>query len=158
MTKYILLSAIFLILLPWDSLSQNFQSEINEQVWNVQLEAMKNNNVEGFISVMSDEVLQVSYDGSIIRNKEEFQTLAEVTYKRVLEKQWVRDMEFRFLNRIANTSSAFEDGFFRYEILNSKQEKQVFYGYFQVVLRKENGMWKVLLDYDSETFGGYAGD
>jgi hypothetical protein len=63
-------------------------------------------------------------------------------------------MEFRFLNRIANDANAFEDGFYKYELTDEKQEKLVFYGYFQVVLRKEKDGWKVLVDYDSENYNG----
>lgn len=63
-------------------------------------------------------------------------------------------MEFRFLNRIADAGTAFEDGFYQYELINEKHEKQVFYGYFQVVLRKEAESWKVLVDYDAEDYQG----
>lgn len=63
-------------------------------------------------------------------------------------------MEFRFLSRIANGSNAFEDGFYKYELVNEKLEKQVYYGYFQVVLRKETEFWKVLVDYDSDNYNG----
>jgi hypothetical protein len=47
-------------------------------------------------------------------------------------------MEFRFLKRIANVNNAFEDGFYKYELINEKREVKVYFGYFQVVLRKEN--------------------
>ena len=103
---------------------------------------------------MSADVIQVSYDRKIIRNHEGFIKQAVETYKRITERKAKRNMEFRFLNRIASETMAFEDGFYKYELINEKSERQVFYGYFQVTLRKENGFWKVLVDYDAENYNG----
>jgi ketosteroid isomerase-like protein len=137
-----------------DSVSQKIQLEINDQVWKIQLQAMNTNHPEKFMSVMSDDVVQVSYSRQTIRNKTQFLNQVNTTYKKMAERKISRTMEFRFLNRIANDSNAFEDGFFKYGLVNDKGEKQVYYGYFQVILRKENGSWKVLVDYDSETYNG----
>jgi hypothetical protein len=136
------------------AVSQNLQQEINEQVWKVQLEAMKENNSAKFMTVMSDEVVQVSYDREVIRDKAGFEKQAAETYTRMKEARLTRNMEFRFLNRIANNMLAFEDGFYKFELINENLEKKVFYGYFQVALRKENNIWKVLVDYDSENYKG----
>lgn len=137
-----------------DAFPQNIHKEINNQIWRVQLDAMNSNQVDKFMSVMSDDVVQVSYSRQTITNKEQFRNLASLTYKRIVEKKLSRSMEFRFLSRIANGSNAFEDGFYKYELVNEKLEKQVYYGYFQVVLRKETEFWKVLVDYDSDNYNG----
>lgn len=142
------------MLVSGECISQNFQKEINDQVWRVQLEAMNSNQADKFMSVMSDDVIQVSYSRQTIRNKEQFFNQALSTYKRIIDRKLSRSMEFRFLNRIANDTNAFEDGFYKYELINEKLEKQVYYGYFQVVLRKEKGSWRVLVDYDSEKYNG----
>lgn len=134
--------------------SQNLQREINDQVWRVQLEAMNANQADKFISVMSADVVQISYDRNTIRGKDEFYKQAQATYQRIAERKLTRTMEFRFLNRIATNTSAFEAGFFKYELTNEKLEKQTYYGYFQVVLRKEDEVWKVLVDYDAVNYGG----
>lgn len=115
---------------------------------------MNSNQADKFMSVMSDDVIQVSYSRQAIRNKEQFFNQAISTYKRIIDRKLSRSMEFRFLNRMANDTKAFEDGFYKYELINEKLEKQVYYGYFQVVLRKEKGSWRVLVDYDSETYNG----
>lgn len=154
MKKTRLLIVLFCVLVSWDSRSQNIHKEINNQIWRVQLAAMNANQADQFISVMSDDVIQVSYSRQTIRNKEQFRNQASLTYKRIAEKKLSRRMEFRFLNRIADTDNAFEDGFYQYELINEKLEKQVFYGYFQVVLRKEAESWKVLVDYDAEDYQG----
>jgi ketosteroid isomerase-like protein len=154
MNKTRILILLFWVFVSWDSTSQSIHREINNQVWRVQLEAMNSNQADKFISVMSDDVIQVSYSRQTIRNKEQFHNQANLTYKRITEKKLSRSMEFRFLNRIANDRNAFEDGFYKYELISEKLEKQVYYGYFQVVLRKEAEFWKVLVDYDSDDYNG----
>lgn len=150
----LLLIFLFCVLISWDAASQNVHKEINDQIWRVQLDAMNTNQADKFMSVMSDDVVQVSYGRQTIRNKQQFRDQANLTYKRIAERKLSRSMEFRFLNRIANSPNAFEDGFFKYELTNEKLEKQVYYGYFQIVLRKEGETWKVLVDYDAEDYNG----
>jgi ketosteroid isomerase-like protein len=145
---------LFCAFMSCECISQNIYKEINNQIWRVQLDAMNSNQVDKFMSVMSDDVIQVSYTRQTIRNKEQFLNQAGLTYKKMIERKINRSMEFRFLNRIANESNAFEDGFYKYELINENLEKQIYYGYFQVVLRKEQGSWKVLMDYDSENYNG----
>lgn len=149
-----ILPLLFFLLPSSYCTSQSIQKEINDQVWRVQLEAMKTNQADKFISVMSDDVVQISYTRQAIRNKEQFLSQAIAIYHRLIERKLTRTMEFRFLNRIAGNTNAFEDGFFKYELLNEKNESQVFYGYFQVVLKKEKDIWRVLVDYDAETYNG----
>ena len=57
--------------------------------------------------------------------------------------------ELRFLERISNGTQAFEVGYFKNEDIKPNGEKQAYYGKFQVALRKENGIWKILVDSDS---------
>lgn len=154
MKKNILLLILFSVFITWDCISQNIQKDINNQIWRIQLEAMNSNQADKFISVMSDDVVQVSYSRQAIRNKEQFLNLAKITYEKIITKKLNRKMEFRFLKRIANVNNAFEDGFYKYELINEKNEVQVYYGYFQVVLRKEKEFWKVLVDYDSDNYNG----
>jgi ketosteroid isomerase-like protein len=154
MSKSKTLTVLLCVFLLWDSVAQNIQKEINDQVWRVQLDAMNSNQADKFMSVMSDDVIQVSYSRPTITNKEQFHNLARSTYKRIVEKKLKRSMEFRFLKRIADGSNAFEDGFYKYELTDEKLAKQVYYGYFQVVLRREGESWKVLVDYDSDNYSG----
>lgn len=86
MKKTRLLIVLFCVLVAWDSRSQNFHKEINNQIWRVQLAAMNANQADQFISVMSDDVIQVSYSRQTIRNKEQFRNQASLTYKRIAEK------------------------------------------------------------------------
>lgn len=147
-------TAIMLQLIAITSSGQNLQKEINDQVWKPQSEAMHHNDSEKFMSVMSKDVVQVSYERKVVRNHADFAKEVEATYKRIKDRNLVRNMEFRFLERTASGNLAFEDGFLKYELLNEKAEKRIFYGYFQVVLRKESNSWKVLVDYNADNYQG----
>jgi hypothetical protein len=61
MNKSKTLIVVFCVFLSWDSVSQNIHKEINNQIWRVQLDAMNSNQADKFMSVMSDDVIQVSY-------------------------------------------------------------------------------------------------
>jgi len=82
-------------------------------------------------------------------------------YKTDMEKSWPGWKEFlaknkskytfelRFLERCSNGNQAFEVGYFKNESTTALGEKRAYYGQFHVALRKENGIWKILVDSDS---------
>jgi ketosteroid isomerase-like protein len=150
------LQVTFFVVSVFPCFSQNVQAEINDHVWRKQLKGMNELDSDLFLSVMSRDVVQISYDRKTIRNYEQFSKLAKDSYQRMKEQGLLRTVEFRFLERISNGVFAYENGYVKYEVTNNKGETNIFYGAFQVVLRKEAGVWKVLVDYDSNTYGGAA--
>jgi Uncharacterized MobA-related protein len=52
-------------------------------------------------------------------------------------------VELRFTKRIGQKELAVEVGIYKTTTTNPGGENQVFYGRFHVVLRKENGIWKI---------------
>lgn len=115
---------------------------------------MKDADAAAFVSVLSKDVVQISYDRKTIRNYAQFEKQVIDSYKRATERKVTRNMEFRFVQRFATDTHAYENGYFRLEITNASGEKNLYYGAFQIVLRKENGVWKVLVDYDANSYGG----
>lgn len=89
------------------------------------------------------------------------QVLNYEQYKSDLQKSWPAwkqsievektkySFELRFLERASNGNQAFEVGYFKNEMINAKGEKHLSFGQFHVALRKENGLWKILVDSDS---------
>jgi ketosteroid isomerase-like protein len=58
-------------------------------------------------------------------------------------------LDLRFTERIANAATAIDIGIFKVTVNRKDGSTQSFYGRFHVVLRKENGVWKILVDMDS---------
>ena len=127
----------------------NLQKEINDQVWKPFIEAFNNQNDKAFSAVHSKEVIRVSQDDNRIMGYSEY-------FKKVPDsekarwKDWKRSIELRFLQRIASGDKAFEVGYYKSSTTNTVTgEKRTGYGKFHVLLRKENGAWKILMDADA---------
>lgn len=147
------LLSIFLLLLSVAAVAQNAEKEINEQVWKPFTKAIMTQDTEIFIQLHSKDVMRVERDHNQILNYD--------TYKSNIQKGWPAwkqsievektkyTFELRFLERISKGDHAFEVGYFQNEMINAKGEKRLSFGQFHVALRKENGVWKILMDSDS---------
>lgn len=136
---------------------QTDQTDINNQVWKPFTKAIMTQDVAGFIAVHSKDVLRAEVD--------ENQIMDYSTYLAGMEKSWPGwkesiqknnskyTFELRFLTRISNGNLAYEVGYFKNETINVKGEKRMYFGKFQVALRKENGTWKILVDSDTNEGG-----
>lgn len=140
---------ILLFANPAFSQTGNLQKEINEQVWKPFIKAFNNNDNEAFSAVHSKEVIRVSQDDNqIIGYAEYFKKVPDSV--KTKWKDWKRDIELRFLQRIASGDKAFEVGYYKSSSTNTVTgEKRTGYGKFHVLLKKENGSWKILMDADA---------
>ncbi len=138
-----------LLLLSAESFSQDYTKEINDQVWKPFIQTFNNFDAAGFLAVHSEDVIRSSRDSKEILNWEEYLRQQKAGDQRSIERRSKRTLELRFTERIANAEKAIEVGIYKTTSINSKGESQSFYGRFHVVLRKENGVWKILVDTDS---------
>ena len=142
-------SVMLLIGIAAFSQQDNRQKEINKQVWKPFIEAFNNRDDDAFSAVHSKEVIRVSQDDNrIFGYNEYFKKIPESEKARW--KDWKRNIELRFLQRIASSDKAFEVGYYKSSTTNTVTgEKRTGYGKFHVLLRKENGTWKILMDADA---------
>jgi len=59
------------------------------------------------------------------------------------------EFELRFDKRISNGSNAWESGFYKGTYTQEGKALRSWYGRFYVILEKENGAWKILVDADT---------
>jgi ketosteroid isomerase-like protein len=131
------------------SFSQNTQIEINEHVWRPFIKNFNEGNTVGFMAVHSKEVVRSPRDQKAIWNWEEYnrqQSLGDAEDKKENRK---RTLELRFTERIANGDLAFDVGIYKTTYVFSDGKTQDYFGRFHVVLKKEKGIWKILVDTDS---------
>ena len=57
------------------------------------------------------------------------------------------NVEFRFSQRLGDSRTAHETGIFRYTSVNSEGKKNDEYIHFEGLLLKQDGKWKVLMEY-----------
>jgi ketosteroid isomerase-like protein len=136
---------------------QNVQKEIDEQVWKPFTKAIMNQDVKEFVSVHSSDLVRAERNSKRVLNLEEYRKNMETSWpgwkESIRKNKDTYVFELRFTERINNSNQAFEVGYFKNESTNANGEKKIYYGKFQVALRKENGIWKILVDSDSNEGG-----
>ncbi|CAN5421578.1 hypothetical protein BH09BAC3_BH09BAC3_06020 [soil metagenome] len=139
------------------SFGQEVQKEINEQVWKPFTKAIMNQDVNAFLAVHSADLIRAERNDKLVQTLEEYKKGMENSWPRWQERNkktnTVYVFELRFTERINNQDRAYEVGYFKNEDTTPDGKKNVYYGKFQVALRKENGVWKILVDSDSNEGG-----
>jgi len=131
------------------SQTDSLQRQINEQVWKPFIESFNKSDDETFSSVHSKEIIRVMQDDKQIIGFDQY-------FKKIPDSvkgkwaSWKKNIELRFIQRIAGFDKAFEVGYYKTTSTNTKTgEIRTGIGKFHVLLRKENGVWKILMDADT---------
>jgi ketosteroid isomerase-like protein len=135
--------------MPAAAQNNNLTKEINEQVWKPFIKGLGNKDDETFRSVHSKDVVRVIRDNNDIFGYDKyFQKLPDsIKAKRA---DWSSTIELRFTQRIAAGDKAFETGYYKTTSTNrTTGEVRKGIGQFHVLLRKENGTWKIVMDADT---------
>lgn len=148
---------ILLVLAVNRLFSQDCQSEINAHVWKPFTKAIMEQDVSSFASLHSKDMVRIERNSKKIFGLDQYRKNMEAGWpgwKESLAKNQIRySFELRFLERICQDNYAYEVGYFKNESVNPSGEKRIGYGKFHVTLRKENGVWKILVDSDSNQGG-----
>jgi ketosteroid isomerase-like protein len=143
-----LLSILFVTV--WHlTFSQTAAEEINAQVWKPFIEAFNNHDTEKFMAVHSKDVVRAPRDAKAVWNWQKYYSQQETGDKREITAKMKRDLALRFTERIQEDDHAVEVGIYKTTMTDTNGRVQSFYGRFHVVLRKEQGTWKILVDTDS---------
>ena len=150
MKKFLLLSVTFFcfVFAGAQSDSLKWVKEINEQVWKPFITHFIAGNNEGFSSVHSKRITRVEIDRGVLKDYERY--FPPVTpNSSPVKKNTNRLFELRFDKRISNGSRAWESGYYKGTVRQEGKEPRSYYGRFFVVLEKEEGVWKILVDADT---------
>ena len=132
------------------SQSDSLQQQINDQVWKPFIKAFNNSDNAGFRKVHSLELIRVIQDDSQVLGYEEYLKPVPDSIK-AKWGNWKNHIELRFLQRIASNGKAFETGYYKTASANiTTGETRVSFGKFHVLLRIEEGAWKILMDQDAK--------
>jgi ketosteroid isomerase-like protein len=135
--------------LSYIAAAQQYQQEINEQVWRPFIQTFNNFDTEGFMAVHSKDLVRAPLDAKAIMNFDQYKKQNEAGNQQARLANQKRSIELRFLNRVASESQAYEVGVYKTTMTTPDGGSRHYYGKFQVVLRKENGTWKILVDSDT---------
>jgi len=130
--------------------SDSLQQQINEQVWKPFIESFNNDDNATFRKVHSLDMIRVIQDGNQVLGYDEYLKPVDdsITIK---WGKWKHHIELRFIQRIASNGKAFDVGYYKTTSTNvNTGETRVSFGKFHVLLRTENGVWKILMDQDAK--------
>jgi ketosteroid isomerase-like protein len=144
---------VFLSFLSNTFAQNTIQKEIDDQVWKPFTEAITTQNVEKFLSVHSKDVVRVERDSKKILSYDQYKSNVEKGWpgwkESIAKNKTKYSFELRFTERLGNENTAYEVGYFKNESTNADGQVRKSFGKFHVVLRKEDGVWKILVDSDS---------
>lgn len=139
---------IFLISIS-SAASAQHEKEINDQIWKPFIASFNEFDTDKFMALHSKELVRSSRDSKTVLNWDQYYQEQQQGDIRSKTEQRKRQLELRFIERISNASQAIDVGIYKTTSINNKGERRSFYGKFHVVLRKENGIWRILVDTDS---------
>ncbi|GHM99736.1 hypothetical protein WSM22_12260 [Cytophagales bacterium WSM2-2] len=145
----VLIAAVLLITGDVAAQSDSLQRQINAQVWKPFVKSFNSRDDDGFQAVHSKDVFRVLQDDNWIQGYDEYFKKVPDSIK-ARRGKWSRNIQLRFIQRIANNGKGFEVGYYKVTSVNAiSGEKRINYGKFHVLLRKENGTWRILMDADA---------
>ena len=127
--------------------------EIDRQVWLPMLAASNAFDAAGFLAVQSPDLVRVSVDSNEIYGLDRYRSELVAGFARARERGIKRRSDVRFLTRAHSGDLARDTGIFRSEVVVPGGETRVRYTAFEMVLRKEQGRWKILVDQDTARGG-----
>lgn len=133
--------------------AQTPQAEINKHVWESFITSFNNHQADAFMAVHSKDVVRSARDGKTVWNWDEYKKSQTEGDQLDLNAKRKRTLTLRFTERIASNDLAVEVGVYKTSYLLADGKTMDYYGRFHVVLRKENGTWKILVDTDSSENG-----
>lgn len=131
------------------SQTDSLQQQINQQVWKPFIQAFNDLDTKGFMSVHSKEMTRVIQDGNLIYGYDRYSREMEQGNQNTKKTNQKRTLELRYVQRIAANDKAFEVGYYKFTSIQPDGTTRNGYGKFHVLLRKENGTWKILMDADA---------
>ncbi|HZY78765.1 MAG TPA: hypothetical protein VFE50_04530 [Cyclobacteriaceae bacterium] len=140
---------IILLLISSSVFAQNAQTEINEQVWKPFIKGFTEGNTEIFMGVHSKDLVRSARDSKEVLNWDEYNAQTRSGNERRVGNKTKLNIELRFTERINNSNQAIDVGVYKTSWYTADGKSGAGYGRFHVVLRKESGAWKILVDTDS---------
>lgn len=132
---------------------QNRLLEINKDIWIPFAEAYASGEAEKYLTLHSPHFIRASENGRLATDLNGYSKNVWRSFNRNEAKGGKTTIEFRFTERFASEDAASEKGIYRYTFLSKSDETITGYGKFHVVSRKEDGTWKILMDYDTNENG-----
>jgi ketosteroid isomerase-like protein len=133
--------------------STDLLTEINRDVWIPFRAAYAAGDPEAFIPLHGKDVIRVEGNGGWVGGFEEYAVRLREWFQWVAVQEGGLDIQFRFTERHASADAASERGVYRLTLTYPDADERVWFGRFHTISRKRRGVWRIVLDYDSDEDG-----
>lgn len=148
-------SGVFTIVLLFASVSvfgqtpkpSEWLKEINRDVWQPFMEGVGTFNDNLYTRVRSQDYIRIDPGSKMFLNRTDYDDDSIKIMHRYKEEGRKLRLSVRFTDRIVNGEFAFERGVNEFVMETKDGESRRSYARFQTVLRKENGVWRMLTEY-----------
>ena len=145
---FFFLNSIFLF--AQTETDKNNSNLIDEQVWKVFEEAWSSYDSEKYIGIHTSDVLRVTPWG--IKYGQTWREKTIASFSR--ENPPKRSIRFQFEHRIYQDDLGYEVGYYKSARVDKDGKEKASCGRFHVVLKKQNGQWKIAQDWDTDDVNG----
>jgi hypothetical protein len=150
MKRFLLLHACLFALLQVPAQADSTcTGEINTEVWKPFIKHFTSGNKKAFRELHSKRITRVLIDDNRVQDHHDYFPKKEESDTLARKQNFSRLFELRFDKRICNGNKAWESGFYKGTVLYPGKPSKVYYGRFFVVLEKEAGAWKIIVDADT---------
>ena len=135
-----------------ESDSDRIQKKIDGTLWKTFRSAFERMDGEALNSVYADQVLRVTPEGLDVDGR--FKRSNLTRFQQNLARGDTIELDFWFDSRHTNPTVSYDVGFYRVRVTPESGDPDNFYGQFHIVLRKIDGRWKIVQDWDTASIGG----
>ncbi|WP_153796390.1 nuclear transport factor 2 family protein [Foetidibacter luteolus] len=129
--------------------ADSLQQQINRDVWKPFIAAFNQLDTDGFMAVHSKNMTRVIQDDSLVWDYQQYYNSNRQGNDYSKENLKERTIELRFIQRMAANGKASKVGYYKTSSVAKDGTTRAGYGKFHVLLQKENGLWKILMDADA---------
>lgn len=127
---------------------EELHQKINQDMYGNFSKAYSTLDYPLFESIHSEEMIRITGgNGGEIKNVKKYLENSKKRWSNPKTK--AAPIDFRLFERVTSDSLVSDRGIYRVTYKNDTGETNYSYGQFHVLLRLENGSWKILIDYDS---------
>ncbi|MEO1053597.1 MAG: nuclear transport factor 2 family protein [Bacteroidota bacterium] len=130
------------------------EEEVNQTIWKPFSEAYSTLDTEKYLSLHTDDMLRVSAWG--LKAGEVFHQSIKEGFERQRKTERKQTIQFWFEHRLYSGNTGYEVGYYKIHISEPGKEDRYYYARFHIVLRKEEGKWKIAQDWDTNKINGVS--
>lgn len=149
MFKKVIVSIVFSVLFANCNYAQNTENlKAINAVWAKFYEAFETLDYTLMAEIHSKDLVRVSGGKNII-DYDTYINNYKFSFNRDKETNQTSNIALRFFERINNDTTASERGIYKLTRNKGTDKEQSYYGQFHVIFKKNDGGWKITMDYDS---------